>query len=45
MSFIEYLVAGAFLVPVIIYLVVRFGTAAYFNSKSQYERQKRNGRP
>lgn len=28
-----------------IYLVVRFASAAFFNSKQQYEREKRNEQP
>lgn len=38
----EFVVLVALAAPVIAYLVVRFGAAAYFKSKQQYEREKQN---
>lgn len=42
MSILQYIAIGLVAAPVAIYLVVRFASAAFFNSKQQYEREKRH---
>ena len=41
MSLTEIIIGGLVAVPVV-YLVVRFASAAFFNSKQQYEKEKRH---
>ncbi len=36
----ETLTLAALVIPVVVYLVVRFASAAYFKSKQQYESEK-----
>jgi len=38
---LKLIIGGVAAIPVI-YLAVRFASAAFFNSKQQYEREKRN---
>ena len=33
-----------FAVPVVVYIVVRFGSTAFFKAKSEYERQNNHGK-
>lgn len=41
MSFVEFIAWAVAAAPAV-YLVVRFASAAFFNSKQQYESEKRN---
>lgn len=41
-DFVSYALIGVVVLPILAYLVVRFATAAFFNSKHHYESEKRH---